>query len=202
MGPSLVHYDFVGEDGLLAGGKVTLDLSMLADPTASDRTLMHFPYEAVRSHGPSDNRIDLVIVGDGYTEAELPLYRESVDHVVDAFFGSEALADYEAFFNVYRVDVISKESGVDHDPRGQLRDTALDSGYDCGGVERLLCVNMTKALGAAHSVPAVDQVLVVVNSEAYGGAGYPRERLSAEPQQPVPGRAGCARSQVASLARP
>jgi hypothetical protein len=172
-----VHYDFVGEDGLLAGGKVSIDLARSLGRLGGHATKT-YPYEAVREHGPVDNRIDLVLVGDGYTSAELPLYRESAERVVAAFFGSEALANYAQFFNVYRVDVVSNDSGVDHDLTvGELKDTALDAGYNCQGIERLLCVNVEKALAAAHSAPDVDQVLVIANSYAYGGAGYPDERL-------------------------
>nr|CEL15617.1 putative secreted protein [Kibdelosporangium sp. MJ126-NF4]CTQ90344.1 putative secreted protein [Kibdelosporangium sp. MJ126-NF4] len=51
------------------------------------------------------------------------------------------------------------------------RDTALDTYFWCGGTERLLCVNETKAKQFAASAPQVDQVLVVANSTKYGGAG-------------------------------
>ena len=65
------------------------------------------------NNGPSANRIDITIVGDGYTNAELGTYANHVDNILPVFFGEEPLKEYASFFNVHRVDVASNESGVD-----------------------------------------------------------------------------------------
>lgn len=131
------------------------------------------------NNGPSANRIDIVFVGDGYTEEEMPSYASDVARIVPQFFNKEPLKEYASYFNVHRVDVISAESGVDNDPTtGIFKNTALDMQYNCSGIARLLCVNVTKAYNQALSAPEVDQILAIANSSTYGGAGYAASDLA------------------------
>src|SRR5687767_13504803 len=132
----------------------------------------------ILDNGSSTNRIDIVLVGDGYTAAQLPNYAAHAQNAVSQFFQQAPLSLYKSLFNVHRVDVISNQSGVDNDPSpGVLRDTALDMQFWCSGIERLLCVDPFKAAGFAANAPDVDQVLAVANSTKYGGAGYPGNNL-------------------------
>jgi len=123
--------------------------------------------------GPPANRIDLVFVGDGYTAGELPLYAQHAQRGVDELFDLPPFDRYVELFNVHRVDVASNESGVDEDPRGVDRDTALDMRFWCGGIQRALCVNLSAARSYAGLAPDVDQIFAVANASTYGGAGYP-----------------------------
>jgi hypothetical protein len=128
-----------------------------------------------------DNRIDLVAVGDGYTAGELGVYANHAAAVVGAMFGQQPFGRYRHFYRVTVVNVVSNESGVDHDPvQGVLRDTAMDMAFWCSGIERLLCVNVSKAyqFAGAGSPDGVDQVLAVANSTKYGGAGYTSSELA------------------------
>jgi len=180
-GRFLVYYDYV-QDGRLQGGRFLIDLSdpvqrstFGLDPLSEeDRIwLRSWSVTTIVDNGPSQNRIDIVLLGDGYTQAELGLYASHVDNVIGQFLAEQPLADYFTYFNVHRVDVISNESGVDEPDYGIYRDTALDMTYYCNGIPRLLCVNVNKALAAAAAAPDADQILVLANSSRYGGAGYP-----------------------------
>lgn len=171
-GEMTVHYDYV-EDGQLKGGIVTVALpeltqkSLLSPPPAWNVT-------TIMDNGSPANRVNIVIVGDGYTASELDTYADHVDTTMVGYFAQKPLKTYASYFNVYRVDVISNESGVDEsdaDP-AVYRDTALDMYYNCGGTARLLCINVSKALDAASNAPVVDQVIAMANSTRYGGAGY------------------------------
>ena len=136
------------------------------------------PSTTILSSGPAANRVDIVIVGDGYTTGDLPTYTANAQTFVDSFFNDAPLNAYKPFFNVHRVDVTSNQSGVDNDPvQGIQRDTALDMAFWCSGIERLLCVDVAKAYSYANNAPGVDQVIAVANSFKYGGAGYPSQNL-------------------------
>ncbi len=137
-----------------------------------------WPVTTIESNGAIANRIDLVFVGDGFQSAQLGSYATLVAQRWATIRAREPWVSYLRYFNVHRVDVTSTDAGVDHDPsQGILRTTALDMGFWCSGIERLLCVNTTKAVAAANCAPDWEQILAVANSTMYGGAGYPSNDL-------------------------
>lgn len=126
----------------------------------------------VQRTGPSANRLDIVFVGDGYTRLELDTYADDVRSRWQELSRVEPFRTYRNYFNVWRVDVVSLQSGVDNDPVfGIQRVTALDMRFWCADIERLLCVDEEKAQAYAANAPQADQVLALANSTKYGGAG-------------------------------
>ncbi|GAA0208729.1 hypothetical protein GCM10010492_02910 [Saccharothrix mutabilis subsp. mutabilis] len=151
----------------------TITRARVAQPP-TDAALVATAAEVVpiQQTGPSSSRFDLVFVGDGYTAAEIGAFHQ---HVVARWAELSAIEPYKSLkqsFNVWQVNVISQQSGVDNDPtRGVRRATALDMYFWCGNIERLLCVNETKARQYAASAPEADQILALANTTKYGGAG-------------------------------
>ena len=132
------------------------------------------PVTTTRDNGDSANRVDITIVGDGYTQAELAKYAADVENAVTGFFEEPPFDEYRSYFNVHRVDVTSAESGADHPERGEFRDTAFDATYNCNGIQRLVCVDVSKVLTVLFfSIPfdQVEIILVIVNDAEYGGSG-------------------------------
>ena len=121
------------------------------------------------------NRLQLVLVGDGYTSAEMGTYATHAGNAATNFFSVEPFTTYRNLFNVYRVDVVSNVSGVSGDPTADIsRVTPLQMRYWCSGTERLLCVNVSRCYQYAANAPyGYDQILAIANSSKYGGAGYP-----------------------------
>lgn len=186
-GFEVVYYDGPAAGGELTGGRTLRPVGRRLPSSvqaASVQTLFQGgavtgAFGQERAGGPIDNRVHLVFVGDGYTAAELGSYQNHVDNVVAGLFVTEPLGRYAEAFSVHRVDVISNESGVDNDPTNGIdRDTALDMQYWCSGIERLLCVSVSKAYSFAQNAPAVDQVIALANSTKYGGAGYTSSNLA------------------------
>ncbi|WMX44174.1 M64 family metallopeptidase [Streptomyces roseicoloratus] len=135
----------------------------------------------VQTTGPADKRFNLVVMGDGYTAAELPRFRADVERHLSMLWSIEPFASYRSYVNVWAVELPSAESGVDCDPSlgAPARDTALDMGFWGGcnpdSVQRLLTVDSGKAAAAADLVPGTSsanrQVVALANSSTYGGAG-------------------------------
>lgn len=141
--------------------------------TVSSTTLAQSTVTEIQRTGPSKNRIDVVFLGDGYTAAEQDAYLAQVRARWAQLTAISPYSRYKNFFNVWAVNVVSPDSGVDNDPGlGIDRDTALDSYFFCSGIERLLCVATAKARAYATRAPEVDHMLVIANSTKYGGAGY------------------------------
>ena len=147
--------------------KAALVLLTCLAPVAAGESVV-----VLRDNGPSANRINLAILGDGYTSREQSRFATNADYVIAGMFGQQPYTEYASYFNVRRVDVISRESGADK--FGQPRDTALGATYECRVAP--LCVDDALANAVlARSLPADqrDMVLVLVNDPAYGGYGGP-----------------------------
>ncbi|HJO16453.1 MAG TPA: M64 family metallopeptidase [Phycisphaerales bacterium] len=173
-GTELLYYDGVNSDGTLVGGVLEVAMPVLRDGDLALRGTS----ETIWGTGPSSNRIDIALVGDGYTAGQLGTYGTQAQNVTNALFGEEPFTSYGGLFLVHRVDVVSNESGVDNDPSNGIdRDTAMDMGFWCNGIERLLCIDVSKAVGFAGAAPAHDQILALANSTMYGGAGYSSSNL-------------------------
>ncbi|MET8682337.1 M64 family metallopeptidase [Streptomyces sp. NPDC004647] len=124
-------------------------------------------------NGPTDDKLDVVVIGDGYTSAELDRFHTDAKEKWHEITGVEPYTRYQNLFNVWAVDAVSAQSGVSGDPsQDVVKDTALDTYFWCDGLERLLCVDTDKVEGYAAKAPEADLVIVVANSAKYGGAGY------------------------------
>jgi hypothetical protein len=67
----------------------------------------------VRRSGESANRVDIAILGDGYTTGEMSKYKADVSALVTQVFNQDPFRSYQASFNVHRVDVVSGDCGAD-----------------------------------------------------------------------------------------
>jgi hypothetical protein len=134
----------------------------------------------VVSNGASSNRVDIIVIGDGYQSSEIETtYADDVDETIDSiFFDSsyDPYPRYKNFFNVHRVNIVSNESGADDPNLGTFVDTALDATYNSFGTDRCLYFDTSKANSAVNSALSgtsidVDMRLGAVNSAKYGGCG-------------------------------
>ncbi|MFD5145330.1 M64 family metallopeptidase [Streptomyces sp. NPDC058401] len=124
-------------------------------------------------NGPTADRLDVVVIGDGYTAAELAKFHADAEAKWAEVTAVEPYATYRNLFNVWTVDAVSRESGVSGDPdRAAVRDTALGAYFWCEEIERLLCIDQPKVDSYVAKAPEADLVLVLANSAKYGGAGY------------------------------
>ena len=132
--------------------------------------------ETLLSNGSPDKKLDLVFLGDGYTEPELSLYRDDVRRFTDHLFSQPPFSEHQDLFNVHRVDIVSPQSGTDDSCAGTSVTTALDAGFFATGTDcRLLYTySGAKVYQAASRAPGYDPgaglVVVIVNSVKYGGA--------------------------------
>jgi hypothetical protein len=134
----------------------------------------------VLQNGNPSNRVNIVFLGDGYTASQIDsTYATHVNAMVSHMFSDnqDPYTRYSKFFNVYRVNVVSNQSGADVPPLGIYKDTALDAKYYYdGSTDRLLYVNETKAnaamnAGLAGSGITAGMKFVTVNDTRYGGGG-------------------------------
>jgi hypothetical protein len=121
-------------------------------------------------------RFSMVVMGDGYTAAELPKYREQVDKHLNVLWSIEPFRSYRNYINVYSFEIVSPVSGITCDPEvREKKDTPLRTTF-LGGCEnpnaRGIGVDQELAQAyAEQATPAYDQILVLANTDTYGGIG-------------------------------
>lgn len=144
-------------------------------------------------YGDPANRVDILVLGDGYTAAQESKFDADVETVMGAFFAISPYQEYQNYHNVIPLFVASAQSGADHpactdpskdtDPlEGTYRNTAFDATYCYGNIQRLLVADLDKVFDAAEAYPDWDTVVVIVNDNLYGGSGGRASTLSLDAQ--------------------
>ena len=62
--------------------------------------------------GPPAERLNLVILGDGYTAAEQAKFHADVERNLNVQWSIEPFRSYRHHFYVYRLDIVSQDSGI------------------------------------------------------------------------------------------
>lgn len=165
--PSLEQYSesYVAESALTPEQREMLQVGLAeAEPEWAGSEV-----RTIVDQGPSENRIDLTIVGDGYTEAEKARFFEDAKRLTDDMFVGQTFASYLPLFNVHAVFVPSNESGLSDTTR---KDTALKLQRSPAGSKRgILPGDRRAAEKAIKLAPDTDYPILVANDEFYGGLG-------------------------------
>ncbi|MGJ1191337.1 M64 family metallopeptidase [Sphingobacterium siyangense] len=74
-----------------------------------------FKIDTLQYQGADKHIVNLVILGDGYTKAQLDDYAADAKQFTNYFFSIEPFKQYSSFFNVFAIRTISEESGAVHD---------------------------------------------------------------------------------------
>jgi hypothetical protein len=185
-------------EGLETALSTAFDLaSIAADSSLALSGFNTDEFTATVGPGSSLNRVDLLVMGDGYTAAQQATFNTNVTNVMNTFFSVTPYNEYRNFVKVSSLFTPSPQSGSDHPPynascsytnpnnpeccsdfaangdalAGTYVNTAFDASFCAFMVHRLLVVNSTDVLTAAAAYPNWDQILVIVNDATYGGSG-------------------------------
>lgn len=122
-------------------------------------------------NGPASQKVDLLVIGEGYTEAEMPKLRKDVDRLVGKLFATEPFKSRKGDFNVRVLELPATQSGV-HRPRTKDdRRTVTGVQYNIFDSERYVLTLDNRALRDAAASAPYDFLEILVNEEQYGGGG-------------------------------
>lgn len=126
--------------------------------------------ESLKSGDPH-GKVDVVILGEGYTEDEYQKFENDIYEFTEIMFSQEPYKSKKNMFNIYGVLKPSEESGVD-EPRGDLfKNTSLNCTFNSMGSERyLLTEDVETVYDIAAHVP-FDAIYIMCNHSRYGGGG-------------------------------
>jgi hypothetical protein len=130
-------------------------------------------YTGVLVNGAASKKYNIVFVGDGFTAAQQNIFNIKVDQAVAALGILSPYKEQMCSLNIWRVNVVSAQSGVDHPMDSIWKNTELDCRYGNtadGEAERCITSDSPeKCHEAAGYAPAADAVFVLVNDTQWGG---------------------------------
>lgn len=143
------------------------------DSRLINREQKSFPFQIQKiiDHGEPEHKVDLLIMGDGYTENDLTQYQNAVDRYIKILFETEPFKTHCNDFNVWRIDVVSPESGVDEPRQNLWKRTVFDVQYNIFDVPRYVLAQNNKKIHDVAAMVPYDHIYILFNSDRYGGGG-------------------------------
>lgn len=145
----------------------------------------------LEQNGDPANRLDLLIVAEGYTSGQQSKFVADAQKLANAFFSGTPYQEFRHLMNVAWLFVPSNQAGADKpactDPDTPAHaivmvDTAFDATFcNVAGVWRNIGVNNQKVFTVAANVPDWDNIVVIVNDTTYGGSGGPIAVVTVDP---------------------
>jgi len=122
-------------------------------------------------NGEPRDKVDLLLIGDGYTAAEMDKWHKDARRLADLLFAASPFKERRADFNVWAEDLPAEESGVSRPSDGIYRKSPVRAAYDAFGSERYVLTFDNKRLREAASAAPYEFIEIVVNDRKYGGGG-------------------------------
>ncbi len=143
------------------------------DPTVVNSEKRRNPYSEVdlMINGPVEKKVDILILGDGYTKDDLEKFRKDAKHFTETLFSYQPFKDRKKDFNVRALEVVSDESGIDKPDQNIWKHTALGTMYNTFGSARYVLTEENKTLRDIADVVPYDFITILVNDDRYGGGG-------------------------------
>lgn len=130
-----------------------------------------YPSKIIYGDNQTDNKVDLVIIPDGYSQNEMDKFEKRANEYAQHLFMFEPYKSNSDKFNIRIVLAPSFDSGVDLPGQGIWKSTLLDCNYWTFNMPRYLTTeNYWKVCDVASCVPW-DHVVILCNSDIYGGGG-------------------------------
>lgn len=129
------------------------------------------PHRYLLKSGQADRCIDVAIVAEGYTEAEMDVFYRDAQTACESLFGHEPFRSMKERFNVVAVASPSEDSGVSIPRLDEWRSTAFGSHFSTFYSDRYLTTSHLKTLHDALAGIDYEHIIVLANTDEYGGGG-------------------------------
>ncbi len=130
-----------------------------------------YEFELIRGKNNPAEQLDIAIVAEGYTEKEMGDFEKDANKFATYFLETPPFNTCKEAIAFRIVKAVSHESGCDLPGEKIWKNTALDARFYTFGSERYLTTMAHHKLADITAAVPHDQVVVLVNSEKYGGGG-------------------------------
>lgn len=125
----------------------------------------------IEKNGEPSAKVDLLILGDGYTVAEAGKFERDARRLTQILFQTSPFKERRRDFNIWALSPPAAESGISRPSTGIQRDSPLGATYDAFGSERYVLTFDNRAFRRAASFAPYDVVEILANNQTYGGGG-------------------------------
>ncbi len=141
---------------------------MFVDPSlpASPGTLLE-----LQKNGPPADKVDFLIVGDGYIATERPKFEKDARRLMAILFSTEPFKSRRGDFNVWALQPESLASGISRPSTGIHHRSRVGATYDAFGSERYVLTFDNASFRDVASFAPYDFVEILTNTRTYGGGG-------------------------------
>ena len=130
-------------------------------------------------NGPPAEKVDLLVIGEGYTTQQLPKFRKDAERLLGSLFAEEPFKSRKKDFNVRLLGVPSAEPGINRPNAGVFRRTPISAEYNIFDSERYVLTLDNRALRDAASAAPYEFIEILVNEQTYGGGGIFNDQATA-----------------------
>ena len=128
-------------------------------------------YGLIYGKGIPSKRLDITFVSEGYTNDQRNKFLDDVERFKEYLFGWEPYKEMMDLINIHAVFVPSNEEGIDIPADSIYRNTAFDVTFSTFGIDRYMSLpDISRVYDHLSGIP-VDQLVVLANSDKYGGGG-------------------------------
>ncbi len=130
---------------------------------------------AVMQNGEPRDKVDLLLVGDGYTAGEMEKWHGDARRMADLLFAVSPFVERRKDFNVWALDTPADESGIARPSDGIYRRSPVRASYDAFGLDRYILTFDNKRFREIAAAAPYEFVGIVANDRKYGGGGIHNE---------------------------
>jgi hypothetical protein len=126
---------------------------------------------ALQRAGDPAVKVDLLLLGDGYTARERGKFEKDARRLMEVLFSASPFKERRDDFNVWGLCPPAAQSGISRPSLGVHRRSPVGATYDAFGSERYILTFDNRAFRDLASHAPYDVVEIVANSNTYGGGG-------------------------------
>jgi IgA Peptidase M64/Peptidase M64 N-terminus len=129
------------------------------------------PLIELQKMGEPANKVDLLVMGDGYTAAERPKFEKDARRFLEALFAASPFREHRGDFNVWGLCPAADESGISRPSTGIYRRSPLGTSYDTFDSERYVLTTDNRVMRDVASFAPYEFIEILANGKTYGGGG-------------------------------
>jgi hypothetical protein len=123
----------------------------------------------IQKMGDPATKVDLLLLGDGYTAGEIPKFIADARRLVAVLFSTSPFKEHRSDFNVWGLCPPASQTGISWPSTGIYRDSL--STYDAFGSERYILSFDNKRLRNVAQFAPYEFIEILANGRTYGGGG-------------------------------